>query len=844
MKDENSWFILHPSSFILSLSSFILHPSSFPQIMSTTNLEILNTIQQRILWLSTYMLHHANKIRHNPDGSKIGGHQASSASAVTLTTALLFHFLRHDDRFQFKPHGSPAYHSAMYLMDALPKSYMTGLREFGKLQSYLSRSKDPVVVDFSNGSMGLGCAAPVFAATAQHYAQRHFGETTAKRFITISGDAELDEGNVYEMLLEESMRGVNNVLWIVDLNRQSLDRVVPGIRAKRLEAIFAACGWDVIEAKYGQRLQTAFARANGEHLRQWIDDMSNEEYQSLIRSEGSVIRGAAMRTENDDLIEFLAPIPDEELVSLLGNLGGCDLPELIAQLDVAGQKLEEGKAPVVLFAYTIKGWGLPIAGDPFNHSALLSDDLIHSLRESMNIAANEPWLGFAPGSPEYEFCQRVRERLGFRQFNDAALAKMNGNVPVGYGRTARRGQVRPLPLSPNDIPNELGVSHATQSSTQDAFGRVMMRLADVSKVAPRVITTSPDVATSTNLGGWINKVGAFSFNTPVDYEAGRPRPINWRGRPEGQHVELGIAEMNLYTMLSQLGLSHELNGQLLLPIGTLYDPFVCRGLDALIFGLYSESKFIFAATPSGATLSPEGGAHQSSVTASLGIELPNLDYYEPCFGLEVEWMLMEGLRQMVLTDDDGLRNGRSTYLRMSTKNIDQNLLKPALNRLGKDELRRKVLAGGYRLKVEGGGMQDEVLHPASFIPRPLLHLVTCGAMIPEVLAAADYLEHEGVAVNVINLTNPRGAYESWKNAKYGEAHILEELIPAGQRTAPILTVHDAASHALAWLGSVFGQRVISLGMDKFGQSGTRARVYEYVGLDTHSIIAAGFRAVD
>ncbi|MCW1969136.1 MAG: pyruvate dehydrogenase [Anaerolineae bacterium] len=804
--------------------------------MSTPNLETLNNIQQRILWLSTYMLHYANKIRPNPDGSKIGGHQASSASTVTLTTALLFHFLRSDDRFQFKPHGSPAYHSAMYLMDALPKSYMTGLREFGKLQSYLSRSKDPVVVDFSNGSMGLGCAAPVFAATAQHYAQRHFGDTTAKRFITISGDAELDEGNIYEMLLEESMRGVNNVLWIVDLNRQSLDRVVPGIRAKRLEAIFAACGWDVIEAKYGQRLQTAFASAGGEHLRQWIDDMSNEEYQSLIRSDGPTIRGAAMRSENDDLIEFLAPIPDDELVGLISNLGGCDLAELIAKLDMAAQKLDAGKAPVVLFAYTIKGWGLPLAGDPFNHSALLSDDLIHSLFDGMGIDRNDPWLGFAPGTPEYELCQRTRERLGFRTFTDAALAKM-GNVPVGYGRTARRNQVRPVPIAPADVPAELGVTHANLSSTQDAFGRVVMRLADVERIAPRIITTSADVATSTNLGGWINKVGMFSFETPIDYEAGRPRPINWRGRPEGQHVELGIAEMNLYMMLSQLGLSHELNGQLLLPIGTLYDPFVCRGLDALIFGLYSESKFIFAATPSGTTLSPEGGAHQSAVTASLGIELPNLDYYEPCFGVEVEWALMEGLRQLVLVGDDGLRNGRSTYLRMSTKNIDQSLLKPALDRLGKAELRRKMLGGGYRLRLAEEGLAQ----PQS---SPILHLITCGAMIPEVLAAADYLQREGVAVNVINLTNPRGAYESWKHAKYGAGHILEELIPVGQRHAPILTVHDAASHAFAWLGSVFGQRVISLGVDKFGQSGTRAAVYEYVGIDTTSIIAAGFRAVD
>lgn len=800
------------------------------------NFTLLNNIQQRILWISTYMLHHANRIRPNPDGSKIGGHQASNASIVPLTTALMFHFLRKTDRFQFKPHGSPCYHAAMYLMGALPKRYLSGLREFGYLQSYFSRSKDPDVVDFSSGSMGLGCAAPVFAATAQNYAKLHFGETTAQRFITISGDAELDEGNVYEMLLEEGMRGVKNVLWIVDLNRQSLDRVVPGIRANRLEAIFAACGWQVLEAKYGSRLQEAFAKRGGGHLRKWIDDMSNEEYQSLIRSDTATIRAAAMRTEDDILIRLLEKTPDDELASLLANLGGCDLGEIIAQLDKAAHLLDEGKGPVVLFAYTIKGNGLPIAGDPFNHSALLSDDLIEQVRQQMEISKEDPWCRFELNSPEYQLCEQSRQRLGLKRFDDAVYAAMGERVPMGFGWQGREGQVVPLPISPNDVPVEINASPHINTSTQDAFGRVVMKLAELSAIAPRIITTSADVATSTNLGGWINRVGMFAFETVPDYEFGRPRPINWRGSPKGQHLELGIAEMNLYMLLSQLGLSHELNGQLLLPIGTLYDPFVCRGLDALIFGLYSESKFIFAATPSGTTLSPEGGAHQSSVTVSLGMELPNLNYYEPCFAIEVEWAMMEGLRQCLMTDAQGKRTGRSTYLRMTTKMVDQNLLKPVLERLGKDELRRKSLAGGYVLKEPNEKWANERM--------PMLHMVTCGAMVPEVLQAATYLEAEGVGCNVINLTNPRGAYESWKSAKAGGAHILQELIPESQRHAPVLTVHDAASHALAWVGSVFGQTTTSLGVDKFGQSGARAEVYKYVGIDTQHIIAAGFAATD
>ncbi len=200
-------------------------------------------------------------------------------------------------------------------------------------------------------------------------------------------------------------------------------------------------------------------------------------------------------------------------------------------------------------------------------------------------------------------------------------------------------------MSAADIPDEIAAPNTPVTSTQEAFGRALLRLGDVPKLGERIVTSSPDVSVSTNLAGWINKVGTFSLKPVTDYETGRIRTLNWQSSLQGRHIELGISEMNLFMLLGQLGLSHEINGQLLFPIGTVYDPFVCRGLDALIYGLYSGSKFIFAGTPSGVTLSPEGGAHQSSVTASLGFELPNLDFYEPCFAVEVEWALIEALRQ-------------------------------------------------------------------------------------------------------------------------------------------------------------------------------------------------------
>jgi pyruvate dehydrogenase E1 component len=364
------------------------------------------------------------------------------------------------------------------------------------------------------------------------------------------------------------------------------------------------------------------------------------------------------------------------------------------------------------------------------------------------------------------------------------------------------------------------------TSTQEAFGRALLRLADVPGVGERIVTSSPDVSVSTNLAGWINKVGSFSLHDVTDYEAGRNRALHWQAAPLGRHIELGISEMNLFMLLGQLGLSHEINGQMLFPVGTVYDPFICRGLDALIYGIYNGSKFIFAGTPSGVSLSPEGGAHQSAVTASLGMELPHLDYYEPCFAAEVEWALLEGLRQCCDRSD-----GRSTYLRLSTKPIDQALLKPALERLGSEALRSQAMRGGY------------VLHPAS-VAGPLVHLITCGTMVPEALQASEYLEREGVGVNLIHLFSPRRAYEDWRQHNGdGESH-LAHLIAPEQRGAPIVTVLDGASHALAWVGSVFGQPTFPLGVDKFGQSGTRQDVYHSMHIDVDSIIATAFAAID
>ena len=774
------------------------------------DLATLEAIQQRVLWLAVRMVDHANRERPVGTGDsgdvKVGGHQASSTSMVAIMTALWFGHLSGADKVAVKPHASPVYHAIKYLTGELDRSYLTRLRSLGGLQSYPSRTKDPDVFDFSTGSVGLGVVAPLFASAVRRYIDtRDATARPATRFIALAGDAELDEGNIWEAITEPSLQGLGNVMWVVDANRQSLDRVVPDQKIKKLMEFFAGAGWHVVEAKYGRRLEEAFAREGGDALRAHIDAMSNEEYQSLFAHRGAELRQRFLRDADAGVRRLLDDVPDDELAPLVQNLGGHDLAVLIDSYRACDEATDR---PSVVFAYTVKGWGLPMAGDPLNHAALLTGEQIEALRRTVGLTSDDEWDRFDPDSPEGRHCRSVGGELN--------------NVPV--------------PARPHvPIPEATGIPAAGTGSSQEAFGRILTRLADVEGVGERIVTASPDVSVSTNLGGWINKVGVFTPDARTDFgfgEQGQNRLLRWHQSPTGRHLELGISEMNLFLLLHALGLGHDLHGHHLLPIGTVYDPFVCRGLDALIYGLYSGSRFVVVGTPAGITLAPEGGAHQSTITPSIGAELPGLTYVEPAYARAVDWLLCDAL--VALGDVDG----GSTYLRLSTRPISQSPFTEATERLGAESLRAHVLAGGYRLR-EPAGLASIVL-------------ATCGPVVPEVLAAAELLEVEGVASVVLDLTSPDRLYRGWREglrtATRGAVpaasghHLATQLEPA-ERGLPIVTVHDAASHHLAWLGSVFGARVVGVGVDEFGQSGSIAELYGVFGLLPDQIVNAALVAL-
>jgi pyruvate dehydrogenase E1 component len=740
------------------------------------------------------MVHHANKVRPNQSGVKVGGHQASSASVVTLMTALWFEYLRSPDRVSVKPHASPVLHAINYLIGELDVSYLERLRDYGGLQSYPSRTKDPDPVDYSTGSVGIGATQVIWGAIAHRYLAGHFEVPVGGRQVALLGDAELDEGAVWEAICDPVVAKLGEVLWIVDLNRQSLDRIVPDIAVGRLLAMFEAAGWHTEVVKYGAKLDALFDGPGGGDFRRRIDEMPNEEYQRLLRHDADEIRDRlpGSGTQGRTIRKLLGGIDDNDLRSALRDLGGHDLSAVLSGLAACDAVTDR---PSVLFAYTIKGWRLPIEGHPANHSALVSGNELRALAAELGADPDNPWARFEAGSPEAQLCTATTERL------------------------SRDEQP---PRDPPGVPVELARSHAGTESTQQALGRFFADLVhDAPDVAKRVVTVSPDVASSTNLGGWINHTGVWSVGERIDWFADDSNTlVRWRESDHGQHIELGIAEVNLVGLLAELGATFSRDGQPLLPIGTIYDPFLMRCYEPWAFGIYAGGQSILIGTPSGVTLGPEGGAHQSIVTPSAALGQPGCTYWEPAFTQDLEWCLLAALSRL------GRADGGSAYFRLSTRPIDQTLAALPSDQAVRDQRRQDVVDGGYRLRVSPRAAQVTVC--------------AVGSIVVEALAAADELESSGIATDVVCLTSPDlvfRALEARQGLRGGSSQILDRLFPP-ERSSAIVGVIDGHPHALSFLGSVSVTPSTALGVTEFGQSGDITDLYPHHGIDSETIVGA------
>jgi len=761
---------------------------------ATEHSTLLREVAQRVLWLSTSIVDAANRGRPNSTGIKAGGHQASSASMVDIMVSLWFSELENADRVSVKPHASPVLHAINYLLGDLDPKYLGTLRSKGGLQSYPSRLKDPDTVDFSTGSVGIGATAALWAAMSHRYVSSHFPKApVAGRFISLLGDAELDEGAIWEAVADPSVAKLGELLWIVDLNRQSLDRVVPDIQIERLKGMFAAAGWQVLTTKWGRTISQLFEQPGGDEFRHRMEEMPNEEYQRMLRADHGEIAGRILGQDaSGSLRELIGSVPEATLAYAIRDLGGHDIELLLDTYDTV-----DPSRPTVLFAYTIKGRGLPTEGHPNNHSALLTETQMAQLAHATGSSLEDPWRTFTTGSAAAQLCDERARRLT--------------RVPVKAKK-------------PDLLPTSIGRAHKTPISTQAVLGRLLSDISrDVPAAAARMVTCSPDVASSTNLGGWINKTGVWSVDDRRDWFADDvERVLKWAEATTGQHIELGIAEVNLVCLLGELGATWSRWGERLIPIATIYDPFVTRALEPWSYGIYAGGQSILVGTPSGVTLAPEGGAHQSITTPSIGLEQPGCTAWEPAFAQDLQWCMLHAMNQV------GVPGGTSSYFRLSTRPID-----PALAQVPTDEIlverrRRQAVAGGYRITDHDLATED-------------VTLVGVGAMMPEVLQAAAKLREHGVTAGVVCLTSPDLIYRSWsakgRTAPSMSSDIAEVLFPAGQ-SAPLVTVLDGHPHTLSFLAGIRGDKIQCLGVSEFGQSSDLHDAYRIHGIDTESIVAA------
>jgi len=353
------------------------------------------------------------------------------------------------------------------------------------------------------------------------------------------------------------------------------------------------------------------------------------------------------------------------------------------------------------------------------------------------------------------------------------------------------------------------------------LGRALLDLTrQKPEVARRIVTVSPDVSSSTNLGGWVNKVGVWASSDSIDWFADDTETLlHWRERPSGQHIELGIAETNLVGLLAELGATWSRWNQPLLPIGVLYDPFVLRALEPWSFGIYAGGQSILVGTPSGVSLAAEGGAHQSITTPSVGLEQPGCTSYEPAFALDTEWCLLAGLSRL------GRADGESTYLRLSTRPVDQRLAATPADSAARERRRQQVVAGAY---------------PIRRTDKPNLTIVAMGAVVTEALVAADQLADLGWSVEVVCISSPDllfRAIQATNGMNADASPILGQVFPVNC-AAPMVTVVDGHPHSLAFLAGINRVPSKHLGVSRFGQSGSLDEVYHHHGIDADSIIQA------
>ncbi len=888
--------------------------------------DIVDRLARRALALAVKMIDEANNRPDEEEGDpKVGGHPSAVASCTHILSTLRFRVAGPQDTFAVKPHASPMDHAVNFLLGlfrepggrrwlSLEESQeaMKRLRQFpfhGEpvFQSYHAESDPDSWGYFPSGSVGIPPAVSLFTALAYRYAADHRFEVPKDvHHWSVLGDSEMREGSVSEAMPEAAERELPNITWIVDYNRQSLDgtrvpndRALHGTDYERLERIARANGWDAIQVMHGRQRLAAFERKGGALLKDVLEhDLTDFELQSLLLKRDGKTTRERLVSKDAKLGDFLNGWSDAELQALLEDLGGHDVREL----GRAFEQAKGAKAPTLIVAHTVKGWGLKMWAQSGNHSALPDEKEVESLLEGAGIdrATKTPYQRFPEASEEGRYLgergaawrRGIEEQWALKDRNSKRFSEgvqQSGALPPSLGI-----DLKMTPIAHTQYVWGQAIGRLIRVATTAAGGKLAEAEERWVPVAEMLLTLAPDVGTSTNINPAMDdKI----YGPPPEEDYEETLGVRDRRRPalapklgeSTRHMRFEICEANAMSAAGAFGKLGYSLGIPFRPAMTVYDFFIKRALDQLYYNLYWGSTFTLVGTPGGVTLSPEGAQH----SWKSDIQMPNLVTWEPMYGVEVDWIVAETLRRHAAFDD---RARTGVLLRCVTRGLQQKemltrlrrhrrfkqnptaALKPAELELDDatseaeleprsdaeilEAVRRDVVAGGYYL-VDWRGY-------AGYEPGDnVVQLVAMGSVGTEALAASDALLEQGIYANVIVCTSPdlllgnlahENGYRHLKetlgvtgalyftrrrtngHTRY-EVQTKGDLVEAAGARVPVVSVADGEVGLLDNLGSIVGTRHEALGLRKASKSGRPSDVYKLQHLDRDSIVQAALQVL-
>ena len=760
-------------------------------------LACLAALEKKALWLSTWMIHNANHLRPSRDGLKVGGHQASSASVATLMTALYLDVMQPQDRVAVKPHAAPVFHALQYLLGRQSRDKLERFRGFGGAQSYPSRTKDGAdIVDFSTGSVGLGVGITLFASLVQDYLRLHRMVPTDAppgRMIALAGDAELDEGNIFEALLEGWKHDVRNLWWIIDYNRQSLDAVVSDRLFGRIDAMFEMFGWRVVTLKYGRLLQAAFARPDGEHLREWIDACPNSLYSALVYKGGEGWREHLRRDLNryPGIRAILDEHDDPALARLMTNLAGHDLGSV---LDAFHAVTDD--QPTCFIAYTIKGYGLPFAGHKDNHAGLMNPDQMAAFRTAMGVPQGAEWEKFAGLDLPPSELARFPRRCAARARRAAQASDASGGRSGRVAGAARRPPIHPGSFRPHSRRAGGGAERARGTDRDDLAG--CHRLDQSRRLGQPPRHLRPQRARR-----YVPR-GKSRLGAALGDVAARPASRARHRRKQSVPAAFGARFCGAAVRRAALADRH--------PVRPVHQARPRRTQLRPLSGCAVHSGGDAVGADAGARGRRPPVDHRAA------------DRYRPARARRVRAGLCRraGRAAALGMAEIQREDGRSVYFRLSTRPLDQP------DRAWTRRSTRQSSPG--------------LIGCANRLPMPTSRSPIAAQSRPRRWRRTKRFRKTCRAPGCWRSRRPERFTAIGRIAADRPAGTAERLLARLRPGAALVTVTDGHPATLSWLGAVARQPVVPLGVDRFGQSGDIPDLYREYGIDREAIIDAAARA--